>query len=296
MAERPHSAGGEHGRSSWSGSYDAAALHRIRQDVVRVCHLMHEKDLIAATDGNVSVRLGPDRVLATPSGVHKGLISSEHLIITDMQGRKVAGRGKPTSEMALHLAVYEVRPDVRAVIHAHPPIATGFSIAGVPLDQCVIPEVVFTLGSIPTTEYAMPASPEGAAVIRRYITKCDALILERHGTVTVGEDVLHAYYKLEKLEHAAQVTLIARQLGQVQTLPPEEVEKLMKLREQFGLSGPVYPCRVDGTCIVPGQTARRAADLRSACGDPPYIEGKDDAMLDRVADAVVAEVKRQRAE
>jgi L-fuculose-phosphate aldolase len=254
--------------AEWSNT--AAGEHKTRQDVVRVCHLMHEKDLIAATDGNVSVRLGPDRVLATPS---------------DMQGRKLAGRGKPTSEMALHLAVYEVRPGVRAVIHAHPPIATAFSIAGVPLVQCVIPEVVFTLGSIPTTEYASPSSPEGAEVIRRYITKCDALILQRHGAVTVGEDVLHAYYKLEKLEHAAQVTLIARQLGQVQTLPPEEVEKLMKLREQFGLSGPVYPCRVDGTCIVPGQ--------RAQAGDE---KDKDDAMLDRVADAVVAEIRRRRAE
>jgi L-fuculose-phosphate aldolase len=261
----------------WESS--RADEQRVRQDVVAVCHLMHEKNLIVATDGNVTVRLGPDRVLATPSGMHKGLIKSEHLIITDMRGQKVAGRGSPTSEMALHLAVYELRPDVRSVIHAHPPLATAFSIAGVSLDQCVIPEVVFTLGSIPTTEYAMPASPEGAEVIRRYITKCDALILARHGTVTVGENVMRAYYKLEKVEHAAQVTLTARLLGQVQTLPPEEVQKLMGVREQLGLSGLVYPCRTDGTCVVPGAS-------ETTTNAP---------LLDRIAEQVVQEIKRQGA-
>ena len=219
---------------------------RARDDVVTVCRLMHERGLIAASDGNVSVRLGRDRVLVTPSGVHKGLITSADLVVIDMQGRTLEGRGRPTSETPLHLAVYEVRPDVGAVVHAHPPIATAFSIAGVPLDACVIPEVVVTLGAIPTTEYATPSTPEGAAVIRRYIPKCDALILARHGTVTVGKDVLAAYYKLEKVEHAAQVVLAARQLGRVQTLSPKEVERLKGLREQFGLSGPVYPCRSDG--------------------------------------------------
>jgi L-fuculose-phosphate aldolase len=221
----------------------AADEDRARQDVVTVCRLMHEKGLISATDGNVSVRLGPDRLLTTPSGLHKGLIEAAQLIVTDMRGRVLAGGGSATSEMPLHLAVYETRPDVRAVIHAHPPIATAFSIAGVPLDECVIPEVVLTFGAIPTTEYASPSSPEGAGVVRRYVGKCDALILARHGAVTVGEDVMRAYYKLEKLEYAAQVVLAARQLGRVQTLPPDEVEKLMALRERFGLTGKVYPCR-----------------------------------------------------
>jgi len=224
----------------------SAEESRARQDVLTVCRLMHEKNFIAATDGNVSVRLDDDRVLATPAGVHKGLMKAEDLIVTDRQGRTLEGRGSPTSEMPLHLAVYEVRPDVRAVIHAHPPVATAFSIAGVPLDQCVIPEVVFIFGSIPTTEYATPSTPEGAAVIRRYIPKCDALILARHGTVTVGEDVMQAYCKLETLEHAARITLAARQLGRVQTLPPEEVEKLVQARKRSGLPGRVYPCRADG--------------------------------------------------
>jgi L-fuculose-phosphate aldolase len=149
--------------------------------------------------------------------------------------------------MPLHLAVYETRPDVRAVIHAHPPIATAFSIAGVPLDECVIPEVVVSLGAIPTTEYASPSSPEGAEVIRRHIGECDALILARHGAVTVAEDVMRAYYKIEKLEYTAQVVLAARQLGRVQTLSPDEVKKLMALRERFGLTGKVAPCRQAGT-------------------------------------------------
>ena len=269
---------------TWESS--AASDHRARQQVVAVCRLMHQKNLIAATDGNVSVRLGPGRVLATPSGIHKGLIKPENLIVTDMQGRVLAGRGTPTSEMALHLAVYEVRPDVNAVIHAHPPVATAFSIAGIALDQCVIPEVVFTLGSIPTTEYATPTTPETADAVRRMVRKCDALLLDRHGTVTVGDDVMRAYYKLEKVEHAAHVTLTARQLGQVRTLPPEEVEKLMGIRERFGLSGQVYPCRTDGTCIVPGKKA----------GADPCACGCDEALLDRIAGEVVKKIKRHEAE
>lgn len=231
-----------------------------RRDVVTVCHLMHQKGLISATDGNVSVRLGPDRLLTTPSGVHKGLIEAEQLIVTDMQGRVVAGDGRPTSEMPLHLAVYETRADVRAVIHAHPPIATAFSIAGVPLDECVIPEVVVALGAILTTEYASPSSPEGAEVVRRTIHECDALILARHGTVTVGEDVMRAYYKLEKVEYAAQVVLAARQLGTVQTLPRDEVAKLMELRKRFGLAGKVAPCRAADAAGPDRKTKRRGSE------------------------------------
>jgi len=211
----------------------------LRRDVIRVCRFMYENKLVAATDGNVSVKLGDDLLLFTPSGVSKALVTEEQLIVTDMAGKKVRGAQEASSEIRMHLAVYEERDDVRAVVHAHPPIATAFTVAGVSLASCVLPEVVFHLGTIPTSAYATPASPQGPGVVRDLIRKCDAILLDRHGTLTVGEDVFKAYFKLEKLENYAQVMLIARQLGNVRTLPKDEVDRLMQTRRQFGIAGRV---------------------------------------------------------
>ena len=226
--------------------------NELRQDVISVCRLMYQNKLVAATDGNVSVKLAPDRLLFTPSGVSKGLVTGDQLIVTDMNGRKTAGAGEPSSEIRMHLAVYQERPDVAAVVHAHPPIATAFTVAGVSLAPCVLPEVVFHLGTIPTSAYATPASEQGPGVVRELIRGCDAILLDRHGTLTVGEDAFKAYFKLEKLENYAQVMLIARQLGTVKTLPKAEVERLMHTRRQLGITGRVTMCVGCKICDEPG--------------------------------------------
>jgi L-fuculose-phosphate aldolase len=210
---------------------------QLRLDMVAVGRLLYEKNLIVATDGNVSIRLPRGRLLSTPSGANKGLMKPADLIITDMKGKKISGPGKPTSELRLHLAIYEARPDVAAVVHAHPPVATAFTVAGVSLADFVIPEAVFTLGSIPTSEYATPASEQGPLVIKKLIHSCDAVILDRHGAVTCGPDVWDAFKKMEKVEHAALVNWYARQLGKVKVLPPDEVEKLMAIHDEMGLPG-----------------------------------------------------------
>ena len=210
---------------------------QLRLDLVAVGRLLYEKNLIVAADGNVSIRLPRGRLLSTPSGANKGLLRPSALIITDLHGKKISGPGKPTSELRLHLAIYEERPDVGAVVHAHPPVATAFTVAGVSLADCVIPEVVFTLGSIPTSEYATPASAQGPVVIKKLIHNYDAVILDRHGAVTCGPDVWDAFKKMEKVEHAALVNWYARQLGAVKTLPPAEVEKLMAIHDEMGLPG-----------------------------------------------------------
>jgi|UniRef100_A0A7C5EMC0 L-fuculose-phosphate aldolase len=202
---------------------------KLRQKVVRICQLLHQKNLIAAMDGNVSVKFG-DGLLTTPSGVNKGFLEEDQLIMVDWNGRVVDGEGQPTSELALHLAVYRLRPEVEAVVHAHPPVATAFSIAGISLEDFVLPEVVMTLGVIPTASYATPTSPEVPESIRNLIQKHDALILERHGALTVGRDLMDAYNKMEKLEHAAVIIFSALQLGRVRCLPPREVEKLIQMR------------------------------------------------------------------
>lgn len=210
---------------------------QLRQDMVAVGRLLYEKNLIVATDGNVSIRLPRGRLLSTPSGANKGLMKPADLIITDMKGRKISGPGKPTSELRLHLAIYEERPDVAAVVHAHPPVATAFTVAGVSLSDCVIPEAVFTLGSIPTSDYATPASAQGPLVIKKLIHSFDAVILDRHGAVTCGPDVWDAFKKMEKVEHTALVNFYARQLGAVKILPPDEIEKLKAIHDEMDLPG-----------------------------------------------------------
>lgn len=212
-----------------------------REEIVRVCRLLHEKGYVAATDGNVSVRLSKSRILSTPSGLSKGFLTPEQLVVTDLEGRKVPSREparrdlKPTSELLMHLEAYRQRPDIVSVVHAHPPICVALSIAGISLAKCLLPEVVVTLGLIPTAEYATPSSAEGPGAIKDLIANHDALIIQRHGTLTVGKDPFDAYLKLEKVEHLAHVTLILRQLGREAPLPPAEVAKLLQMRREKGL-------------------------------------------------------------
>ncbi|MCL6620506.1 MAG: class II aldolase/adducin family protein [Syntrophobacterales bacterium] len=202
---------------------------KLKQKVVRICRLLHQKNLIAATDGNISVKFG-DGLLTTPSGVNKAFLEEDQIITVDFAGRVIEGQGQPTSELAMHLAVYRLRPEVEAVIHAHPPLATAFSLAGASLEQFVLPEVVLSLGVIPTAAYATPTTAEVPLAIRELIKHYDALILERHGALTVGRDLIEAYNKMEKLEHTALIIFAALQLGGVKNLPAHEVEKLLQMR------------------------------------------------------------------
>ena len=164
----------------------------------------------------------------------------------------------------MHLAVYRVRPDARAVVHAHPPYATAFSIAGVSLARCVIPEIVVQMGTIPTTPYAAPSTPDLPASIEKYLPCSDALILERHGTLTLGEDLTKAYHKLEKVEHTAHISLIAHQLGGLHPLSTEEVSELMEVRRNLGVKTKntllCKDCSMVGTCHLDMQREDVPAD------------------------------------
>lgn len=215
--------------------------YKLRKEMVEIGRRAYGKNLVAAGDGNLSVRCGPDRFLITPSGCCLGFMKPSELAMIETGGRSLSPN-RPTSEYRLHLEVYRLRPDVNAVIHAHPPLCTAFSVAGVRLDQCVVPEVVFTLGAIPTTAYATPTTDEPPTVIKEHITRCDALVLDRHGSLTVGDSLLDAYFKLEKIEHAASVILSARLLGRVQVLSGDQVDKLMAVRENLGLKGRIVHC------------------------------------------------------
>lgn len=206
--------------------------HQLKQDIVRVCRMLHKKNYLAATDGNVSVRLG-DRVLTTPSGINKGLMEADQVLTMDLEGRVLNGEGKPTSEIRMHLLAYELRPDVAAVVHAHLPYATACTLAGIDLLEPILPEVVITLGGIPTAPYATPGSAAVPEAIRGFIQEYDALLLSRHGAMTVGRDVMDAYNKMEKLEHTARVVLAARLQGPVSPLPAAEVSRLRRIGEKY---------------------------------------------------------------
>ncbi len=163
---------------------------------------------------------------------------------------------KPSSEILLHLEAYRQRPEIKAVVHAHPPVAVALSIAGIAIAPCVLPEVIVTLGAIPTTEYASPASPEGATVIRDLIRNHDAIMLQRHGSVTVGGTPFDAYLKLEKLEHAADITFKLIQLGRQLPFPPGAVDKLLDKREQAGLLRPGEREEIQSNCATCGLQGR----------------------------------------
>jgi L-fuculose-phosphate aldolase len=221
---------------------------QVRRDIVNIAKKIYDKDFVAATDGNISARLNGNRLLITASGSCLGELKPDELVFIDFDGNKLSGSGKPTGEVSMHLAVYRERPDIHAVIHAHPPITTGFTVAGRSLAQCIIPEVVLIFGTIPTAEYATISTDEGAEVIKKLIRNHDALVLDRHGTLTAGPNLTTAFQKLEKVEYCARVTLTAFQLGQVKTLSAEELEKLDAVRKKYGFENEIPLCEQCGIC------------------------------------------------
>ena len=216
--------------------------------IIHVGKRMYDHGFVAANDGNVSVRLSDDRLLTTPSGMSKGFLTRGDLVVTDMQGEKVSGKRKPTSEVKMHIRAYELREDVGAVVHAHPPYATAFSVVAVPLAGCILPEVIVSIGSVPLTQYATPSTDEVPRSIEEVVKRYDAFLLRNHGVMTVGADVLGAYHKLETVEHFAKITFIARHLGRINPLGDDEVQKLMEVRDKLGIKGPDPACQNCGAC------------------------------------------------
>jgi L-fuculose-phosphate aldolase len=228
----------------------------LRADIVEVGRRMYARGYTASNDGNISVRLGADRLLMTPKSVCKGFMTPDMMCITDLDGRKLQGDRDPSSEMLMHLEVYRQRPDVQAVVHAHPPTATGFAVAGIPLDRAVLAEVLTTLGSIPIAEYATPSTRELPEAVRKYVKAHDGMLLANHGALTVGGDLFGAYYKMETIEHFAKISLVARLLGRENLLSREEVMRLQELRGTYGIKAPAPICAETG----PGADAGPAFD------------------------------------
>jgi L-fuculose-phosphate aldolase len=196
---------------------------------------MYDRGYVAANDGNISARLDGDMVLITPTGVSKGFMSPEDLIVVDLDGNLVQGTKKPSSESHMHLQIYRARPDVEGVCHAHPPYATGFAVARIPLDKMSLPEVIISLGVVPVVEYGETGTDELYGAISKYVRDYDAFLLANHGVLTLGGGVMNAYYRMETVEHAAMIQLVAHQLGKVNSLNKKQIADLISQREKWGV-------------------------------------------------------------
>ena len=203
----------------------------LRRDIVAVCQRLYQRGFIAGTEGNVSALEGPDRLWITPSGYHKGLLQPADLLLIDLHGQVLFGDGRPSSETPMHLALYRCRPDIRAVVHAHPPLATALTVAGYRLEPPLLPEAVVALGEVPTIPYQMPTTWQFANDIGTAMRQAEAALLENHGSVAVGASLQAAFNKMEIVERAAQILYLAKLLGRVQPLSPEAVTALQALRQ-----------------------------------------------------------------
>jgi L-fuculose-phosphate aldolase len=198
----------------------------IAHQLVLICHRLYEKGFVTATDGNVSARLPSGNILVTPRAINKGRVGFSDLVEVNIDGTPVTLDRKPSTELEMHLFIYRQRRDVHAVVHAHPTYATGFATARIPLTACLFPEVIVGLGAIPLAPYATPSTAEIAEALAPFVNNADAILLANHGAVTYGSDLDDAYFKMEKVEHAARITFVARLLGGEHPLSSAEVEKL----------------------------------------------------------------------
>ena len=204
-----------------------------RKLICEIGNLLYDRSYVVSSDGNVSVRLDEDRVLATPTMTCKGRMTEDCLAVTDMNGKPLTDK-KASSELEMHLLIYKERPDVRAVCHAHPPHGTAFAVAGLAIDQPILSEVILTLGCVPLTDYGTHSTSELTEAMRPYVKHHNALLMANHGAVAYGDDLWQAFDRLETLEHTAKIAILAKALGGANDLPADAIEKLINIREKAG--------------------------------------------------------------
>ena len=221
-----------------------------RRDVCLAGRWIHQRGYVASTDGNISLRLDPGRILTSPTGISKGMMSPDDLVITDLDGQKLSGRRNASSELGMHLLIYKRRPEINAVCHAHPPVATGYAASGIPLNKAILCELVLALGCVPVAKYGTPGTPELAEALEPLVQSYDSILMANHGVVTCGQDLLTAFFRMETTEHFARVALVSELLGKQVLLSGGDVEKLLAARARYGLQtaasvGPECPITSD---------------------------------------------------
>ncbi len=210
----------------------------LAHEIVEIGRRIYQSGFVAANDGNISARVDEEHVMITPSGVSKGFMKADSMLLIHLaSGEVVDGAGRPSTEGAMHFDIYKHRPDVRAIVHAHPPTATGFAVAGIPLDQLAMPELIVSMGTIPLAPYGTPGTAELPETLRPFYEEHDAILLANHGAVAMGRTLTEALFKMESVEMCAKILFTARMLGRVRELPDEQVNKLVEARSFYGLQG-----------------------------------------------------------
>lgn len=225
--------------------------HETIQAIIEVGRRLDQLGYVPATDGNISVRLSSREIVATTSGVRKGFLQPRDLVVIDPEGQVLRGAGRPSTEIQMHLRIYRDRPDAMAVVHAHPPTATGFAVAGIPLTACVLPEVVATIGAVPLAPYATPSTADLPESIAPFIRDHDAILLANHGVVAFAPTLFDAANRMETVEQFARILFVATTLGQVNRLTGGQVDQLNEIRHRYGFSGPAVRCETGPGAVTP---------------------------------------------
>jgi L-fuculose-phosphate aldolase len=212
--------------------------HKIKQDICEIGRRIYNKGFAAANDGNITVRTGENEILCTPTMHSKGFLKPDDICTIDMTGKQIAGRKKRSSEALLHLEIYRQRPEIKSVVHCHPPHATAFAVAREPIPQCILPEVEVFLGDIPITKYETPGGQDFADTIRPFVDRTNVIILANHGTVSYGEDVERAYWWTEILDAYCRILILAKSLGRVHYFSEEKERELLALKDKWGFADP----------------------------------------------------------
>jgi L-fuculose-phosphate aldolase len=248
----------------------------VRRDILHVCRRLYERGLVAGSDGNVSVRVGRDRLVATPTGMSKGFLQPDDLVLCDLDGRQIAGKRRLTTEIRIHLAAYRHRDDVCAVVHAHPPYATAFAVARRNLDERIMPEGYIAVGKVALTAYGTPSTPELEASIEPAVVDHDAILLANHGAMTLGRDVITACHRMEALEQLARISALAQMIGEPRALTAEEIARLEAIRGVYGAPAANLPCYQCGW-------TPEAARLGGAAGGVPSASTSSAAQWGRTS-------------
>ncbi len=257
----------------------STSIFTLKSEIIQVGKRMYDRGYVASNDGNISARIDSERVLISPTGISKGFMKPEDLVVVDYEGRVLSGNRKASSEVFMHLQVYKERPDINSVCHSHPPYATGFAVAGIPLDKCVLPEVIIALGSIPLIEYGTPGTEEFYKPVLKLLKDYDAFLLANHGALTIGKDVLNAYHKMETLEHFAHIAFVAQQVGYINTLNKEQVQKLTDQREKYGI-------RTNVGCVTCADTDNQS------CSTAPKDDEERELLIKKITGEVIKQIRK----
>ena len=261
----------------------------IKKEICEVGHKIYNDGFVAANDGNISVKVSDNEYYCTPTGVSKGDLTPDMIIRIDGKGNKIEGRLNPSSEIKMHLRVYQERPDVNAVVHAHPPVATAFTVAGIPLDKYILPEAVLTIGFVPTCEYGTPSTMEIPDSLMPYIQNHDAFLLKNHGALTVGNTLKKAFFTMEEVEFNAKICKYAMELGKVEEIPCDQLEKLMDLRKKMRIPGKHPGCK---TCTNLGTANCKCKQNAETKSGIVTASGADEALIAEITKKVLASLGR----